>query len=130
MFDLLVVGDANPDVIVYGAPSDLPFGQKERLVESGAITLDGSAAITACGAARLGLRTAFVGCVGDDRLGRFVLDAMAERGVDTSGCVVDHQTSTALTVILVRDDDRAILTASGTLPLLSVNDVGSGLAAA
>jgi|KBSSwiStaDraftv2_1062776.scaffolds.fasta_scaffold107283_2 sugar/nucleoside kinase (ribokinase family) len=130
MFDLLVVGDANPDVIVSGAPSDLPFGQKERLVESGAITLGGSAAITACGAARLGLRTAFVGRVGNDGLGRFVLDAMAERGVDTSGCVVDHQLGTALTVILVRDADRAILTAPGPLPLLGVDDVDPGLAAA
>src|SRR5690348_18447826 len=33
-------------------------------------------------AARLGVATAFVGAVGDDLFGRFMLDALAERGVD------------------------------------------------
>ena len=43
--------------------------------------------ITACGAARLGLRVAMVGVVGDDELGRFMLEAMAERGLDIGACV-------------------------------------------
>jgi sugar/nucleoside kinase (ribokinase family) len=129
-FDLLVVGDANPDVVLSGVPRELPFGQRERLVETGIVTLGGSAAITACGAARLGLRTAFVGRVGDDALGRFTLDLLTGRGVDVSGCVIDPAMPTALTVVLVDGDDRAILTAPGCLPLLSVEDVDTDLAAA
>ena len=82
-FDLLVVGDANPDVIVGPLTEPLAFGQREQLVGSGALTLGGSGAITACGAARLGLSVAFAGRVGDDDAGRFVRDALAERGVDT-----------------------------------------------
>jgi sugar/nucleoside kinase (ribokinase family) len=81
MIDLLVVGDANPDVVLSGVPSSLPYGQREQLVSTGSLTLGGSAAITACGAARLGLRTAFVGRVGDDAAGRFCLDALS------SGCL-------------------------------------------
>jgi sugar/nucleoside kinase (ribokinase family) len=130
MFDLLVVGDANPDVVLSGVPRELAFGQRERLVDAGAVTLGGSAAITACAAARLGLRTAFVGRVGDDASGRFALEALAERGVDVSGCVVDRAVATALTVVLVDGDDRAILTAPGCLPLLAVEDVDPDLAAA
>lgn len=129
-FDLLVVGDANPDVVLSGVPREIPFGQRERLVDAGAVTLGGSAAITACGAARLGLRTAFVGRVGDDALGRFALDALAERGVDVSGCVIDPTAATALTVVLVDGDDRAILTAPGCLPLFAVEDVDPDLTAA
>jgi sugar/nucleoside kinase (ribokinase family) len=129
-FDLLVVGDANPDVVLSGVARELPFGQRERLVDSGAVTLGGSAAITACGAARLGLRTAFVGRVGDDASGRFVLETLAERGVDVAGCVVDPAVDTALTVVLVDGDDRAILTAPGCLPLLTVADVHPDLVAA
>jgi sugar/nucleoside kinase (ribokinase family) len=121
--DLLVVGDANPDVVLSGAPRTLPFGQHERLVDSATLTLGGSGAITACGAARLGLRTGFVGRVGKDALGQFTLDALAERGVDVSGCVAGAQEATALTVILVDGGDRAMLTASGCLPLLAVDDV-------
>lgn len=129
MIDLLVVGDANPDVVVSGVPADLPYGQRERLVSAGALTLGGSAAITACGAARLGLRTAFVGRVGADPAGRFCLDALRDHGVDVTGCVVDPDVPTALTVVLAAGQDRAILTAPGCLPLLGVDDVDPALAA-
>ncbi len=52
--DLLVVGDANPDVLVSGAPETPPTGQAETLVEAGTLALGGSAAIVAHGAARHG----------------------------------------------------------------------------
>lgn len=125
--DLLVVGDANPDVVLVGAPRRPAFGQRETLVDGATMTLGGSAAITACGAARLGLRTAFVGRVGDDAAGRFVLDALIARGVDVSGCVVDPEVATALTVVLADGGDRAILTAPGCLPRLSVRDLDPDL---
>ncbi|MFD9946775.1 carbohydrate kinase family protein [Nonomuraea sp. NPDC059023] len=129
-FDLLVVGDANPDVIVTGAPRVPAFGQREELVEAGRLTLGGSGAITACGAARLGLRTAFAGRVGDDAAGRFVLDELEKRGVDVSSCVVDPDAETALTVVLTDGTDRAILTATGCLDRLTVADIPDGLRAA
>ncbi|MYW06363.1 carbohydrate kinase family protein, partial [Streptomyces sp. SID3343] len=65
-FDLLVIGDANPDVVVGPLDEPLAFGQREQLVPTGLLTLGGSAAITACGAARLGLRVAIAARVGDD----------------------------------------------------------------
>ncbi|MER7500293.1 carbohydrate kinase family protein [Nonomuraea pusilla] len=125
--DLLVIGDANPDVIVSGAPRQPAFGQREELVESGRLVLGGSGAITACGAARLGLRTAFVGRVGADPAGAFVLDELTRRGVDVSACVVDPDAPTALTVVLADGADRAILTASGCLDRLTAADVPAGL---
>ncbi|TDD08200.1 carbohydrate kinase family protein [Nonomuraea deserti] len=126
-FDLLVVGDANPDVVLSGAPRGLAYGQREQLVSGGDLVLGGSGAITACGAARLGLRTAFAGRVGDDAAGRFVLNAMAERGVDVSHCVLGPR-PTAMTVVLADGPDRAILTSPGCLPDLTVDDVPRGLA--
>ncbi len=128
-FDLVVVGDANPDVVVRGAPRLLPYGQRERLVDSGDLVLGGSGAITACGAARLGLRTAFVGRVGADAAGDFALAAMARRGVDVRACVVDHEHPTALTVVLVDGVDRSILTAPGCLPFSSLDDLDHDLVA-
>ncbi|MFF4614738.1 carbohydrate kinase family protein [Nonomuraea jabiensis] len=126
-FDLLVVGDANPDVVLSGAPRGLAYGQREQLVSGGDLVLGGSGAITACGAARLGLRTAFAGRVGDDAAGRFVLDALADRGVDVSRCVIDSR-STAMTVVLADGADRAILTSPGCLPYLTVEDLPRGVA--
>lgn len=112
--DLLVLGDANPDLVLTGdvVPE---FGQIEKLVDGAHLVIGGSGAITACAAARLGLRTAFVGVVGDDLFGRFMLDALRDRGVGTSGAVVDPERATGLSVILSSGDDRAILTSEGTI---------------
>lgn len=115
--DLLVLGDVNPDLVLVG-DVEPAFGQAERLVEEARLVIGGSGAITACGAARLGLRTALVGVVGDDVLGRFMLEALAERGVDVSGCVVDPERPTGISVVLSRSEDRATLTAPGTIGAL------------
>lgn len=115
MVDLLVVGDANPDIVVGPLTEPLAFGQHEQLVGAGTLTLGGSGAITACGAARLGLSVAFAGRVGDDEAGRFVRDSLAERGVNIDALRTDPSLSTPLTVIITRDDDRAMLTSPGTL---------------
>jgi sugar/nucleoside kinase (ribokinase family) len=128
-FDLVVVGELNPDVIVGDRHAVPVYGQVETLVDSIRLTLGSSSAIFACGAARLGLRTAFVGIVGADPFGRFVLDALRERGVDTSACRTDPVRPTGATVILSRGDDRAILTAMGTIDVLRAEEVPRDLLA-
>ena len=121
--DLLVVGELNADIVVTD-PDPVPaFGQAERLVRDVRLTLGSSSAITACGAARLGLRVAMVGVVGDDPLGRFVLDALTARGVDTSACRVAAGRPTGASVILGNGTDRAILTALGTISDTRATDV-------
>ncbi len=119
--DLLVVGDINPDVIVRGAPQRLAYGQAEQLVEGGALTVGGSAGIMACGAARLGLRTALAGVVGGDAGGRFMLEELRRRGVDVAGVLVREDLATGLTVSLARGDDRAIMTFAGTIDMLTAD---------
>lgn len=116
--DLLVVGDANPDVVLGGVPPSISYGQAEHLVDTGTLTVGGSAAILACGAARLGLRTALVGVVGDDPAGRFMLGQLESRDIDLSGILVRDGLKTGLTVHLGRDHDRAMLTFTGAIPAL------------
>src|SRR5262245_39441687 len=112
--DLLVVGDANPDLIVRGGDVVPTFGQREQIVDEAALVLGGSGSIMACGAARLGLSVGIAACVGDDALGRFTVEALDGAGVDT-GAVQVLPGPTGVTVALARDDDRAILTARGAL---------------
>jgi sugar/nucleoside kinase (ribokinase family) len=114
-FDLLVIGDANPDLVLRGGDVVPAFGQEERLVDEARLDLGGSGAIMACGAARLGLRTAFVGVLGDDPFGRFAREALADRGVDVTKCLVEPDRPTGVTVVLSRTDDRAMLTSLGTI---------------
>lgn len=128
-YDLLVIGDANPDVILGPLTDPLAFGQREQLVDAGSLTLGGSAAIMACGAARLGLKVAFAGRVGDDEAGRYVRDALTARGVDTRALRMDTSRPTPLTVVLSQGEDRAILTSPGTLTAVSGDDVPAQLLA-
>src|SRR5512137_2346550 len=94
-FDILVAGEINPDLILAGdvAPE---FGQVEKLVDSATLTIGSSAAIFACGAARLGLKVAFIGVCGDDVFGRFMLDEMQKRDVGIQNVIVSADGSTGL----------------------------------
>jgi sugar/nucleoside kinase (ribokinase family) len=121
-FDILVAGEINPDLILSGEVEPA-FGQVEKLVEAAALTVGSSSAIFACGAARLGLHTAFIGLCGEDVFGRFMLDAMQARGVDTSAVVIDRDGQTGLSVILNRGADRAILTHPGLIPSLKAESI-------
>jgi len=127
--DLLVLGDVNPDLVLADAAMDVAFGQAETLVDDAELTIGGSGAIMACGAARLGLRTALAGLVGADQFGEFMLRAVAERGVDVSGVAVDPEVRTGLTVVLARPGDRAILTFPGAIALMTGARVDGGLVA-
>lgn len=126
-YDLLVVGEINPDLILRGGDLEPAFGQAEKLVADAALTVGSSSVMTALGAARLGLRTAFAGLVGDDPFGHFMLDAMQARGVDASACRVAAGVRTGLSVILSQPADRAILTYPGSIARLRLSDVDLGV---
>lgn len=127
--DILVIGEINPDIVI-ADPDPMPvFGEVERVVRSIRMTVGSSSAIFACGAARLGLRVAFCGVVGDDAFGRFMLEEMAGRGIDVSACTVDPSRPTGATVILTSGTDRAILTAMGAIGALDVDVVPQSLIA-
>ena len=127
IFDILVAGEINPDLILSGNITP-EFGQVESLVDSADLTVGSSSAIFACGAARLGLKVAFVGVCGADIFGRFMLDELAGRGVDISGVIIDPAMQTGLSVILNRSTsttpgDRAILTHPGAISSLRAEQV-------
>lgn len=128
MAELLSVGDCNPDLILMGGELVPAFGQREQLAERGVLTIGGSAAIMACGAARLGVETALVAAVGRDPLGDYVVGAVGDRRVDVSG-VRRTGVDTGVTVVLSRGDDRAILTATGAITALTPADVDRELLA-
>lgn len=125
-FDLLVAGEINPDLILSGDVRP-EFGQVEKLVESAALTIGSSSAIFACGAARLGLRVAFIGVCGDDVFGGFMLDEMQKREVDVSHVIVRQCGQTGFSVILNQGTDRAILTHPGLIGALQASDLADGL---
>jgi len=127
-FDVLVLGEINVDLVLTGDARPV-FGQFEKVVEDASVTLGGSGVIFACGAARLGLRTAYCGVVGDDLFGRFMLDGLRQRDIDTGGVHIRPDIKTGLTVILHSEGDRGLLTHLGAISALSAGMVDRALLA-
>ena len=121
-FDVVAVGDLNADLILSGDVTPV-FGQVEKVIDDATLTMGGSTSIFACGAARLGLSVAFVGKVGRDPLGDFLLDTLAAHSVDIAGVRRDAQVKSGLTTVLSRGVDRAMLTYLGTLGALAYADI-------
>jgi ribokinase len=119
---VLVVGDANPDLILQG--DVVPrFGQAEQLLDEAALVIGGSAAITAHGLARLRRPVSLSAAVGDDAFGAQMCRDLVDAGVDVASVVHRPDVPTGVTVVLSRSGDRAILTLPGAIPTLTADEV-------
>jgi len=78
-------------------------GARLEDVASFAKYLGGSSANIAFGTARLGLRSAMLSRVGDDHMGRFLVESLAREGCDVSAVKVDPQRLTALVLLGLKD---------------------------
>jgi sugar/nucleoside kinase (ribokinase family) len=125
-FDILVAGEINPDLILTGDVHP-EFGQVEKLIASYTLAVGSSSAIFACGAARLGLKVAFIGVCRDDVFGHFMLDEMQRRAVDVSNVMVRKEGQTGLSLILNQGADRAILTHLGLIGALQASHISDHL---
>jgi 5-dehydro-2-deoxygluconokinase len=109
-FDLIAIGRACMDLnaVEYNRPMEETMTFKKYV--------GGSPANIAIGAAKLGLKSGFIGKLADDQHGRFIEQYMREAGVDTSNMVIDregHKTGLAFTeikspeecsILMYRDD--------------------------
>ena len=127
--DVLVLGDARPDLWLRGKVEELVYDDRRRPVDEATLELGGSGAVTAVALSRLGLRSAFAGVVGDDACGWFVRDALAASGVDVSALQVRGGTATGVSVVLTRGSGRAILSTPGGVAELTAELVPAELLA-
>jgi len=122
-FDVAIAGDINLDLILYGLPQEIPV-ERELLADRFCMTLGGSAAITAHNLAALKCRVSMIGKIGQDALGRDALQRLIDRGVDTSRCIQgDPASQTGITVLLPHGHVRHIVTYTGTIAELTVDDL-------
>ncbi|NAT58949.1 5-dehydro-2-deoxygluconokinase [Pseudomonas syringae pv. actinidifoliorum] len=78
-------------------------GARLEDVSSFAKYLGGSSANIAFGTARLGLRSAMLSRVGDDHMGRFLLESLAREGCDVSAVKRDPERLTAMVLLGLKD---------------------------
>src|SRR3954452_6013770 len=79
------------------------IGARLEDVTSFAKYLGGSSANTAFGCARLGLATGLISRVGDDAMGRFLVETIAKEGCDVTQVSTDPERLTAAVVLGIKD---------------------------
>ncbi len=94
-----VIGLGRSSVDLYGEQ----IGGRLEDMASFAKYIGGSPTNTAIGAARLGLSAAIITRVGDEHMGRFILETLRREGVDTSHVKTDPDRLSALVVLGIRD---------------------------
>ncbi len=132
-FDVLVVGELNPDLVLTGDVTPAA-GQVEKIIDDASLVLGSSSGIFACGAARLGLKVTFAGKTGADGFGEFLWSELRQRGIDTRGAVIDPVRRTGISVILKQSQgrtnlshDRTILTYLGAISELRLDEIDPAL---
>ncbi len=78
-------------------------GARLEDVSSFAKYLGGSSANIAFGTARLGVKTAMLSRVGDDHMGRFLIESLAREGCDVSAIKRDPERLTAIVLLGLKD---------------------------
>jgi len=98
--DLITIGRSSVDL--YGAQIG------GRLEDMGSFDkyIGGSPTNIACGTSRLGLRSAVITGVGDEHMGRFIIEELQREGVETSGVKIDPYRLTALVLLGIRDEEQ------------------------
>jgi ribokinase len=126
VIDVLVLGDANLDLVLRG--DVVPrFNQAEQLLDAATLVLGGSAGIMAHALARLGRATRLGALTGRDVFGDEVVELLTAAGVDTTSVVRDPDRATGLTVVLSQGQERAILTFMGAIPAYSIEQATDAL---
>lgn len=93
MHNVIVVGDANVDIIV---PYPRFLNEERTLVDYPTPSLQGggTAANTAVALSRLGVGTSFIGSVGEDQYGRYIKSDFQKEGVDISDMIIEPELNT------------------------------------
>src|ERR1700722_2799203 len=121
--DIAIVGELNPDLIVYGAPREVPE-EREVLASGFTLTLGSSSAILAHNLSLLGSKVTFSSRIGSDAMGEMCCQRLREAGVETSHVVRSTSGSnTGITLILPLATTRRILTYPGAMFEMGIEDL-------
>lgn len=120
--DLIVVGELNVDLIMERVQG-LPELGKEKLSEGMTLAMGSSSAILAANAAALGVSVRFVGRIGADLFGSYVVRRLRERNIHVDHVIETPHTPTGVTVVFTTSADRGMLTFPGAMSELSIDDI-------
>lgn len=99
--EVMGIGDAMVDLLTHA--TQLP--PRGGNIWSSAVSLSpgGTTANVAANAASLGIRSGFIGCVGDDPYGQYTIQEFQKAGVDTTGVIVRPGDFTGIVLAIIDD---------------------------
>lgn len=123
MIDVTCLGIFVADVV--GKPVDvMPERGKLTLVDRMELHGGGCANNTGIGLAKIGIKTAVMGRVGNDGFGDFMINSLERSGVDCAGMIRDNEAATSSTMVMVHGDgERSFIHYIGANAFLSEADV-------
>lgn len=129
-FDVVGLGVSTMDLLQ--VVDRLPDAETVQRADLSAVCGGGPVATAVVAAARLGAKTAMLDRLGDDLLGRMIVEEFRAEGVDTGGIVVETGRSSSKASILVRKTDgaRAITYSPGDAGELEAGHVDLALVCA
>jgi sugar/nucleoside kinase (ribokinase family) len=104
---VVVLGDANVDMVI--RLPDRSSGTPDLAHSIPQLHGGGSAANTAVALARLGVGAMFVGTVGDDGYGRWVLENLDQEGVDTRGVSLVQDAFTPMVMAVIEPNGERLV---------------------
>jgi len=120
--DVIVIGELNIDLILNSIDSFPEMG-KEKIAKKMTLTLGSSSAIFASNLSALGARVAFIGKIGNDAFGNVVKESLIAKNVNCDYLINSDEWNTGATIVLNYDEDRAMVTYSGAMEHLTLNDI-------
>lgn len=119
---VIALGDANVDLIA--SAESLPARGEEILIRNLEMHAGGSAANLAVAVSRLGVRSGFIGKVGDDLFGHFLIKHFRREGVNISQLRISDEAPTGLVFcIITNDGERTMFTSRGVNVNLSPDEI-------
>lgn len=127
MADVTCLGILVADVV--GKPIDQwPARGKLMLADRMELHTGGCASNTGVALAKIGVKTAIIGKVGNDGFGDFVVNSLEKWGADCSGVVRDRDAATSATMVMVHSDgERSFIHYIGANAAFTDADVDFGI---
>src|SRR3954471_17232293 len=120
MGKVVVIGSINIDLVV--TTDRFPRPGETLLGQSCARHPGGKGANQAVAAARIGARTIMIGAVGADPFGAFMLDTLAQAGIDTGLVQRIPEAPTGTALITVAGGENSIIVVAGANARLTVEE--------
>ena len=121
-FDIMIAGETNLDLILYGLPREMPV-ETELLGSGFNLTLGGSSSILAHNLSLLGTRVGFSSQVGADEMGDIARVRLSEAGLNATHIASKAGAKTGVTILLPHGSERHILTYAGIMAEMTVADL-------